>query len=676
MTDTNSIDVVTERFLSELHAGSDPSIEDYVREFPQISSEIRELFPTLLRLERLAPALLSQRGSKIDLQPGKLIHHYRLIKIIGRGGMAEVFEAEDTRIGRKVALKLIRLQDTQASYQRRFEAEAVVVGQFHHTNIVPVFDTGSDEAYGYIAMQLIDGCSLAELVDQLHLRPSAMGWASSLEQEPVSLEKQDETLARAADSTADLMMKSRIFDGSSTSLKHYYINVARIGSQIADALDYSHRHQVLHRDIKPGNVLLDAQCAAWVTDFGLAKTNEDLTRTGDLVGTISYMAPERFEGRGDERSDVYSVGATLYCLLCGRPPSNLQQANQTDRSNSSLVRRSYPAGVPNDLKAVVEKSIANQPDLRYRSAADLREDLERFCNGELVLARRTSWTRQFSRWLKTNPALATVSIMLVLLLAVVATVATLVAAELKHREDQLITASIELKQERDQLQQTTDRLTKSNQLLNLQVTQERSQSYVESWTEAIEISPESFLPYLKRGQIHLNHTHDFDTALRDYSKATEILEKMSVEELNKQVAWGHFHEARLGTADLLVLGNPKTRDYHRAIELSEALLQYDRDWYILNTIGFAHYRLGQYEQADKILEEASEFLGDSQNPRILYYSAMAKWQLGKHEEARQQLARAETVESYYTEASHPFTTTARNEAKQMIGGPTPKLEEP
>ncbi len=194
----------------------------------------------------------------------------------------------------------------------------------------------------------------------------------------------------------------------------YFKSIARIGLQVADALQYAHGQQVLHRDIKPGNLLLDAQGTVWVTDFGLAKVTEqqDLTRTGDIVGTLRYMAPEQFDGKSDARSDIYSLGLTLYELLTLQPAFDDTAIKQLldHRSSDRLIRpRSINPDIPADLETIVLKTITADPHHRYVSAEALAEDLQRFLDDRPILARRATPAERVWRWSRRNPALAALS---------------------------------------------------------------------------------------------------------------------------------------------------------------------------------------------------------------------------------------------------------------------------
>ena len=191
--------------------------------------------------------------------------------------------------------------------------------------------------------------------------------------------------------------------GQSSKSYTYWQSVAHIGFQVAEALHYAHTQGVLHLDIKPSNLLLDMRGTVWVTDFGLAKLDDDrgLTQTGDVLGTLRYMAPESFKGNTDARSELYSLGLTLYELLAFRPAFD-----QTDRN--SLVEQVMNAQVeplrklnreiPGDLQTIIDKAIDREPQHRYRSARELAEDLQRFIDDEPIKARRVSSLERLSRW--------------------------------------------------------------------------------------------------------------------------------------------------------------------------------------------------------------------------------------------------------------------------------------
>jgi eukaryotic-like serine/threonine-protein kinase len=211
----------------------------------------------------------------------------------------------------------------------------------------------------------------------------------------------------------------------------HWRSIARIGQQVAEALEYAHAHHTLHRDIKPANILLDMQGVAWITDFGLAKAMEhdNVTQTGAMVGTLRYMAPEQFSGKADARSDIYGLGLTLYELL------TLHAAFE-DKSRSGLIARithgeppaprKLNAAIPRDLETIVLKAMAREPRDRYQSARELARDLECFLEDRPIQARRTSGAERLWRWSRRNRAVASLlacSVVLLVAVAVVSSVA-------------------------------------------------------------------------------------------------------------------------------------------------------------------------------------------------------------------------------------------------------------
>jgi serine/threonine protein kinase/WD40 repeat protein/tetratricopeptide (TPR) repeat protein len=231
----------------------------------------------------------------------------------------------------------------------------------------------------------------------------------------------------------------------------FYRSAARIGLQVADALAYAHAQGVLHRDIKPSNLLLDAVGNVWVTDFGLAKLegSEGPTRTGDIVGTVRYMAPERFDRWSDRRSDVYSLGATLYELLTLRPLfSGVEQAELIERvlhAAPERPRRLDP-GIPRDLETIVTKAIAKEPGDRYPTAAALGEDLKRFLEDRPVLARRSTPVERSWRWCRRNPLLAGASIAAAAAILMLAVGAPIAAWTYRHQLHQIRGAQTQMRQ--------------------------------------------------------------------------------------------------------------------------------------------------------------------------------------------------------------------------------------
>jgi WD40 repeat protein/serine/threonine protein kinase len=401
---------------------------------------------------------------------------FRIVREVGRGGMGVVYEAEQLSLGRRVALKVLPHKLPDARAKRRFEREAKASAKLHHTNIVPVFGVGEQDGLPYYVMQFIQGLGLDEVLRELirtrdgrapsagepregHQEVSVADLARSLRSgqfeavrpadadprvEAPGAQTVDQRPAAAAEtpapaagrradssspSSSSIVLPGQSGEGqtSKTRPPTYWQSVARIGVQAAAALEYAHRHGVLHRDIKPSNLLLDMQGTVWVTDFGLAKADDqqNLTHTGDILGTLRYMPPEALDGRSDARSDVYSLGLTLYELLAFRPAFDererhrlLQQVTEAEPARLGKLNRQ----MPRDLETIVHKAMDRLPGQRYQTAAELAADLQRFLDGEPIRARRVGPWQRALLWARRRPAVAGL-----LLVSGVATLAVAVA---------------------------------------------------------------------------------------------------------------------------------------------------------------------------------------------------------------------------------------------------------
>ena len=408
-----------EEFAERIRGGQSPSIAEYEVAYPQCAAEIRELFPAVQAMEQIA--LHRHQNSNPGVTAAEMsdrLGDFRIVREIGRGGMGIVYEAQQESLSRRVAVKVLpRSALLNPVALQRFEREAHTAAHLHHTNIVPVFGVGEHEGYHYIVMQLIQGIGLDRVLGQSlpSTKPVAL---------PEGAERTGPSVRTHAGSGQTPPVRELLPPGS-----HRWQIVARIGMQAAMGLDYAHRRGTLHRDIKPANLLIDDQDTVWITDFGLAKAmdQDDVSQTGDVVGTLRYMAPERFRGKVDAHSDVYSLGLTLYELLTLRPAferSNPSVLMKRIAEEQPVRPRLVNKAIPPDLETIVLKAMAPDPAHRYATAGELADDLGRFLDDRPICARRVGPGERLWRWTRRNRVVAGLIGLAVALLVLVAVVAS------------------------------------------------------------------------------------------------------------------------------------------------------------------------------------------------------------------------------------------------------------
>jgi eukaryotic-like serine/threonine-protein kinase len=414
---------VVDNYLQRLAGGERVEWEQYALDHPEIATLIRQTFP-LLSMIRDSSAEVAL-GDKLDLSSSRRLGDFQLLHELGSGGMGFVYEAEQLSMGRRVALKILPLAGAlQQKSLQRFRNEVRAAAMLDHPHIVSVYSIGEERGVHYYAMQLIHGQTLADVIERLSqplfsesplngntisriLRadppvPPTSGMESTCEFNP----ENDDRYAAGL-----LTTRAGVKDGigttaSLTPTSDFFRSVAELGVQGAEALQHAHEQGVIHRDIKPGNLMLDAQAQLYVTDFGLARIETDtrVTMTGDLLGTLRYMSPEQTLGKGvvvDHRSDIYSLGVTLYELLALRPAfdgSNRQELlNQIALDDPPQLRK-VNRFVPRELETIIHKAIAKRPDDRYLTAQDFAEDLKCFLLDRPIKAKPASRFDQARKW--------------------------------------------------------------------------------------------------------------------------------------------------------------------------------------------------------------------------------------------------------------------------------------
>ncbi len=368
-------------------------------------------------------------GSKVFDQFDQL-KEFHLLRVLGRGGMGVVYEAIERKLNRRVALKVLpgaALVDVQQI--ERFKNEAMAVAQLNHPCIVPIYSVSSECGIHYYAMRLIEGQNLAQVIHSINeyvAEKSAGGSAETprdgnTRTRPTSPSGHSGGKAgvisahRCRSLSAEDFAAARSSQRNSGAGRELYRSIASVGAEIADALFHAHQNGVIHRDVKPANIMLDLEGKPWLTDFGLAivKDNPGGTVTGDVVGTLRYMSPEQASGRKfliDQRTDIYSLGVTLYELVTLQKSFSGTDARELIRQvtfDEPRRPRSINRNIPAELEIIISKAMSKNPYDRYQSAAELADDLDRFASDRPINARRASLATRLRRWVYSHQTLAT-----------------------------------------------------------------------------------------------------------------------------------------------------------------------------------------------------------------------------------------------------------------------------
>ncbi|MEX2140927.1 MAG: serine/threonine-protein kinase [Pirellulales bacterium] len=496
-----------EEYLRLCEAGSPPEVEAFVAERAEIAPLLRQCLGGLEFVQAAVPEIEASadgldRLALAESLVGQPLGDFRIIREIGRGGMGVVYEAEQISLARRVALKILPFAAVlDPRHLQRFKNEALAAAHLDHPNIVEVYGVGCERGVHFYAMRYVEGQTLAAVIDALRLADAgtaglAVGGTPTLECDDSSSLSFSNSVRLPNDAneiqSCDKSQHSKetlaaaLSTLRETKPRDFFRTIAELGIQAAEALDHAHQMGVVHRDIKPSNLILEGSpldrshlalrdtappsplgrgqgegnselraphSKLWITDFGLAHIDSggSLTMTGDLVGTLRYMSPEQAEGKSailDHRTDIYSLGITLYELLTLRaafPASDRQTLIRQIVSEEPAPPRRLNTSIPSDLETIILKAIAKEPVERYASARELAADLKRFLTSEPIRARRAMPWQRFTRWSRRHRELVAGC---AVLLAVAAVLATVAAARLAIERDQTITALDEAKRQR------------------------------------------------------------------------------------------------------------------------------------------------------------------------------------------------------------------------------------
>ena len=448
-----------EAYLTLAEAGEAPDPEEFAARYPDLEMELREAFEGLALVRGLVG---DSRGESGSLRAGRRVAGYRIVRELGRGGMGIVYEAVHVDLDRPVALKVLGYAAApDSNSRRRFLNEAKTAAGLHHTYIVPVFDVGQVGSLCYYAMQRIEGSGLDRVIKLLKQTRSGPSGADPSDSRPTPRATPGapltEPLTQGPDQSRAAMDRRSLTDATASWVQSssrtsrlgirippdddlttpytpptgssYYRWVAQAGKQAAEGLAYAHRRGVIHRDIKPSNLLVDERGNTWIADFGLASRATDPgqshTHATGPVGTPRYMSPEQAAAQPvDPRTDVYSLGATLYEMLTLRPAfdgATSAEVIEQIRTKDPLPPRKITPRTPRDLETIILKAMSKRPVDRYESSEALAEDLTRYLASEPVRARRIGPVGRLIRFARRHPFSSSISATAA---AIVLTVAT------------------------------------------------------------------------------------------------------------------------------------------------------------------------------------------------------------------------------------------------------------
>lgn len=412
--DAESIDDQVEALLFACLEAEQPTdaIETAATEHPNLAKPLRRAYAEMLRFDLVGK---SPSSSSVPLTiPGESVPEqlgeYRLLDKLGAGGMGVVYLARDDVLQRTVALKLIRPEHLYMSGAReRFQREVETIARLQHPGIVPIYGVGKSEGMPYFTMQHIRGCSMSAALSQLQKANTPPEGRRLLE---IAVDQ-----AKASPTSES---GTRSGSGSGSGSTHGIDTLSwadacvSLAAQIAGALHHAHERGVLHRDVKPSNILLTAEGRAMLVDFGLAwsdDADQRLTQSASQLGSLPYLPPEHIDGKATDPSraaDIYSLGVTLYEMLTLRNPFLGKNGEETRRNilgARPLRLRAEQRGVSWELETVCMTALDPDPSKRYRTMLEFQRDLEHVLNRESIQARRPGVLRRSRRWAQRHPTI-------------------------------------------------------------------------------------------------------------------------------------------------------------------------------------------------------------------------------------------------------------------------------
>jgi serine/threonine protein kinase/Flp pilus assembly protein TadD len=736
-TDDPRVVRALEEYTAAVEAGRPPDRREFQARYPEIATALAECLDGLEFVQGVAPQLAHPAAARhsgatgaTEFWPADTLGDYRIVGEIGRGGMGVVYEVIQVSLSRRVALKVLPFAaGLDAKQLQRFKNEAQAAAQLHHQNIVPVYGVGCERGVHYYAMQFIDGQTLAALIGELRSlsglerrgsppytlpaaslaaelltghwvpRAAAQGQRHSLSEDGpsrLSSARGEGTTSQDLPTSTQASLRQTVVAVTESSAKSpaFFRTAANLAMQAATALDHAHATGVVHRDVKPANMLIDSRGNLWITDFGLAhcQSQAGLTMTGDLMGTLRYMSPEQALGQRvllDHRTDIYSLGVTLYELLTLEPVFDGRDRQELLRqvaAEEPRRPRNVNKAIPAELETIVLKAMEKNPADRYATAQQLADDLQRYLKDEPIRATPPRLVHKLKKWTRRHraavwTALAAIASLVVAVAAVSLVAAWRLSGEQKRTEeekDRVKNAQQLAERRAEQIRDDLERLKAANTLM------ERGRAYalLSRWddtqlalTKAVELRPDHAPAWAELADLH-TRLGLWDLAAVDFARELELREAdttwrwychallrlyLGDSEGYAQVRhrmWQHFH----GTNNTLFLfelvrtsvlspdGGAEREHFGELARHAVARTGWG-EWGWRYVLGLVHYRAGQNEQAVQWLEESLGADLQDRSYRSLAYSplAMAHHRLQHPAKARQALDAAGRALDHWTE---------------------------